>query len=143
MGQEWEGRDGVGGGRGVFGESGRAYGGAGGPERLHPPGLVEVVFRHGLRVGGIELGGLVEVVGERFPGDLLCFLTAEAHGEFGLRRSSGRMEEWGRGGLTDVDEDAADGLGLGEERDEGEGCLAGWTDQWKNLIDPCQQSGPF
>ena len=34
--------------------SGRASGGAGGPERLHAPVLVEVFLRHGLRVGGIE-----------------------------------------------------------------------------------------
>ena len=81
-----------GGGRWVFG---RASGGAGGPERLHPPALVEVVIRHGFRLGGIELGGLVEVAGEGFLRDRFCFYCAGAHLEFGLGRPPGRMDKRG------------------------------------------------
>ena len=39
-------------------------------------------------------------------------------------------------------EDLCDGLGLGEERDEREWRLAGWTDQRKHFIDPSQQGRP-
>jgi hypothetical protein len=52
------------------------------------------------------------------------------------------MEERGGGGLTDVGEDLCDGLGLGKERDEREGRLAGGTDQRKHFIDPGQKGGP-
>ena len=45
------------GGRGRLGHSGRASGGAGEPERSGAPALIEVVFRNGLGVGGIEPGG--------------------------------------------------------------------------------------
>jgi hypothetical protein len=51
---------------------------------------------------GEELSALalVEViVGEGFLGDLFCIPTGGAHGEFGLRRSPGRMDE--REGLVD------------------------------------------
>ena len=128
---------------GVFGFHERASGGAGGPERLHPPGLVERVFRHGLRVGGIELGSLIEVVREGLLGGLVLFRLAEAHDELGLRRCPGGMEERGRGRLTDVGKDSGDGLQIGEERDEREGCVAGWTDQWEDFINACQESGPL
>jgi hypothetical protein len=35
-----------------------------------------------------------------------------------------------------VGQDWGNGLGLGEDRDEGEGFLAGWTGQGEDLIDP-------
>ena len=81
-----------GGGRWVFG---RASGGAGGPERSGAPGLIEVVFRHGFRLGlgRIELGRLVEVVGEGSLGGLFCFPTGAPHVELGLGRPPGKMEE--------------------------------------------------
>ena len=63
-------------------------------ERLGAPGLVEMVFRNGLRVGGIEVGTLVEVVGEGFLGGLFLFPTAEIHSEVGVGWPPGRMEEW-------------------------------------------------
>jgi hypothetical protein len=80
-------------------ESGRACGGAGGFEGSSLPALIEVVFRNGLGVGGIEPGGpgaslttervfrrlagaqrrqpggLIEVVGEGFVGDLVVIPT--------------------------------------------------------------------
>jgi hypothetical protein len=43
------------------------------PEGSGAPGLIEVVFWNGLGFGGIERGALVEVVGEGFLGDLVCF----------------------------------------------------------------------
>ncbi len=87
---------------------------------------------------GSNSGRLVEVVGEGFLGDLVCFRPAGPHGELGLGRSPGGMEERGRGGLTDVGEDLCDGLGIGEERDEREGRLAGGTDEGEDL----SRSGP-
>ena len=41
-----------------------------------------------------------------------------------------------------MSQDLCDGLGVGEERDEGEGCLAGGTDQREDFIDPGQESRP-
>ena len=38
--------------------------------------LVEVIVGNGLRLGGIELGALIEVVGEGFLGDLICLSGA-------------------------------------------------------------------
>ena len=52
------------------------------------------------------------------------------------------MDQRGRSGLADVGQDLGDGLGLGQERDEGEGRLAGGTDQREDLIDPSQQGRP-
>jgi hypothetical protein len=55
------------------------------------------------------------------------------------------MEEWGRGGLTDVGQDSGDGLQVGEvgeERDKGEGFLAGGADEGEDFIDPGQEGGP-
>ena len=46
-----------------------------GPERSGARGLIEVVFMHGFRLGGIELGRWMEVVGEGFLGGLFCFPT--------------------------------------------------------------------
>ena len=42
--------------RSGFGVEGRASGGAGGRRRSGAPALIEVVFRDGLRLGGIEVG---------------------------------------------------------------------------------------
>ena len=89
------------GGERQFGNSGCASGGAGGPERSISPALIKVVLGNGLGVGGIELGGLVEVFGERFLGGLVCFPTAEPHGphdELGLGRAPGGVEEGGEVG---------------------------------------------
>jgi len=52
------------------------------------------------------------------------------------------MDEWGRSGLANVEEDLGDGLGVRKERDKGEGFLAGRADQRKHFIDPGQESGP-
>ena len=67
-----------------------------GAARLGALGLPEVVLRYGLGVGGIELGRLVEVVGEGLLGDLFFFPTAGpdgSHGELGLGWAAGRMGE--------------------------------------------------
>ena len=87
--------------RGVFGESIRASGGTGGPQGSCTAALVEVVFGNRLGVGGIELGGLVEVVGEGFLGGLVWFPTAGPHGlhgELSLGRSPGGVDEGGEVG---------------------------------------------
>jgi len=69
-----------------------------GPEgccRLGVPALIEIVFGNGLGIGGVKLGALIEVVGEGFLGDLVCLPAVGPHGEFGLRRPPGGMEERG------------------------------------------------
>ena len=78
-----------------MGRGGRAGGGTGGLRRSAGAGLVEVVVGDGVGLSGIEVGTLVEVVGEGFLGDLFSFPTAEIHGKLGLGRSPGWMEERG------------------------------------------------
>ena len=90
------------------GEFGRTCGGAGGPRRSGSVALVEVVFGNGLGLSGIELGSLIEVVGEGFLGGLVVVPPVgpdESHGELGLGWAPGGMEERGRGGLADVGQD--------------------------------------
>jgi len=125
-----------------MGEFGRTSGGAGGPQGSGTVALVEVVFGDGLGLSGIELGSLIEVVGEGFLGDLMVVPNVGSHGELGLGWSPGGMEERGRGGLADVGQDLADGLGVSQERDQGERFLAGGTDQGEDFIDPGQEGGP-
>ena len=139
--ERWVGRNPGCGGCGL-GVSGRASGGAGELEGSGLPSLIEIVFRNGLGLGGVELGALVEVVGEGFLGDLVCFPTAGPHVEFGLRRSPGGMKERGRGRLPDVGQDLCDGLRVDQKGDELEGRPAGWTDQGEGFIDPSQEGGP-
>ena len=82
---------------------------------LPVPGLVEVVVGDGLRLSGIERRGLVEVARgvARFCG--FGFEATEIELYLGWPACG---MEWGRScGLTDVGENPADGLGLGQERD--------------------------
>jgi len=96
----------------------RTSGGAGGAERSDVPALIEVagtarsVVGNGLGLGGIELGALIEVVGEGVLGDVVSHPTAGPHSELSLVRCPGRMEEGGRCALPDVGEDLRDGLGV-------------------------------
>ncbi len=141
-GQERQGGWSFGCGGGEFGESGRTCGGAGGPEGSSLPALIEVVLRNGLGVCGIEPGGLIEVVGEGFVGDLVVFPTVRPHVEFGLGWSPGGVDQRGGGGLADMGQDLDNRVGIDEERDERERRLAGGTDQREDFIDPSQKSGP-
>jgi hypothetical protein len=114
--------------------------------RLKTLGLVEVVVGEGLWLGGIELWGLIEAVGEELRGGLFCNPCSGgtgAHHEFGLGRSPGRMEEGRRAGFADVGEDLADRLGVSQKRDEREGCLAGGAAKREDLVDPGEKSGPL
>jgi hypothetical protein len=52
----------------------RNSGGARGPETSGPPALVEIVFWKALGLGGNKRGALIEVVGERFLGDLFLLI---------------------------------------------------------------------
>ena len=136
------------GGEGRFGNYGRACGGAGGPERSGIPTLIENIVRNRLGLGGVEPGALVEAVGEGSLGGLFClptggFPAGVPQVEIGLRRSPGGMGDWGRSGLSDMGQDLCDGLRVCEERDEGEGRLAGRTDQGKHLVDSGQEGGPL
>lgn len=90
---------------------GRASGGAGGRARSGAPGLIEVVFNHGFPLGGIELGRLIEVVGEVPLGGMICFSTGALYVELRLGWFPGGMK---RRRLPDVNEDSGDGLGVGE-----------------------------
>ena len=108
----------------------RTSGGAG---EVRPPALMDIAHRKGFRLGGIEHGALVEVVGEGFLGDLLCFPTDGAHGELDLGWSPGGMGEGGRSGLSDMGQDLCDGLRVGKgpersgdrRRGGGEGVVRG------------------
>ncbi|MFH1765897.1 MAG: hypothetical protein ABIF09_17050, partial [Gemmatimonadota bacterium] len=82
-------------GSGLSRVRGCAWGGAGEPEGLPALGLVEVILGNGVGLGGIEVEGLVEVVGERFLGGLFYFPTGGAHVELGLGRSPGWMDKRG------------------------------------------------
>ena len=73
----------------------RHSGGACGETRSGAPALIEVVFRNGLRLGGIEFGGWVEVVGEGFLGGLFSFPTAEIHVELSLGWPPDGMDQRG------------------------------------------------
>jgi len=84
----------LGAGGGVFGFQGCAWGGAEGTQGLRAPALIVVVLGKGLGLCGIEVGTLVEVVGEGFLGGLFWFATAEIHSEVGVGWPPGRMEEW-------------------------------------------------
>ena len=90
------------------------------PEGSGTVALMEIVHRRGFRLGGIEHGALVEVVGEGFLGDLLCFPTDGAHGELDLGWSPGGMGEGGRSGLSDMGQDLCDGSGSVRGRSEAE-----------------------
>ena len=50
-------------------------------------------MRNGFRLGGIELGAVVEVVGEGFLGGLVLFCPAGPHVELGLGWPPGRVDE--------------------------------------------------
>ena len=114
--------------------SGRTSGGAGGPQGSGTATLIEVVFRNGLGLGGIERGALVEVVGEGFLGGLAWFGRAGPHAELGLGWSSGGMKGRGRSGLTDMGEDLGNRLRISQERDERERRLAGRADEGEDFI---------
>lgn len=98
----------------------RASGGAGGPVRSGVPTLIEVAGTAGSVVGmssgsvGSNSGGLVEVVGEGFLGEVVYLPTAGPHGELSLGWSPGGADQGRGGGLADVGEDSGDGLGVGE-----------------------------
>lgn len=99
VGQEVEEGSGFGGRRGGFGFDGWASGGAGDAEELPTLALVEVVVGDGLRVRGVEVGGLVEVVGERFLGGLFWYGDAGVRwlrcwGLWLGRRARGGHREW-------------------------------------------------
>ena len=90
----------------------------GGLRRLSASSLVEMIWRDGLRVGGIELRGLVEVDRKGILVELVGVPALVAHVEFGLGRPPGWTEEGGCGRLTDVGQDLGNGFGIGQERDE-------------------------
>ena len=78
--------------------------GAGGRERSGAPGLLDVVFRKGLGLGGIECGGLVKVVGDKLLSGLVGFRRARAHVEFGLGWTPGHPDQGWRDRLADMGE---------------------------------------
>jgi hypothetical protein len=129
-------------GRGVFETFARASGGAGGDPRLFSPALIKIIVQDRFRLSGIEAGSLVEVVRDGFLGGLVVCPTVGPDGELGLRGSPGGMKKRGRSGFTDMGQDLCDGLGVGEEGDERERRLAGWTNQGEDFVDPSQEGGP-
>ena len=59
------------------------------------------------------------------------FPGGELHGEVGLGWPPGGMDQRGGCGLAEMDENLGDRLRVGQECDEGEGRLAGGTDEGK------------
>ena len=74
---------------------GRTFGGTGGRRGSILSGLIEVVFRNGLGLGGGESGCLIEVVREGVLCGLYCVSTCGLHVELSLGRSPGGMDERG------------------------------------------------
>ena len=69
---------------GVFrGVAGCASGGAGAGEGLPASALIAVVLGNGLGIGGIEVGGLIEVVREPLLDGLVALCLLRAHVELG------------------------------------------------------------
>ena len=82
--------------------------------------LIELEVGDGFRVGGIELRGLIQIEGVLTGGAGGAVARVAAEIELCLGRPPGGMEQWRPGGLTDVAEDPAYGLGVGENRSEAE-----------------------
>ncbi len=72
-----------------MGPGGRARGGSGGEGRSGASGLIEVVVRDGVGLGGVRVRSLIEVVRGVLLDDLVGVVGAELEGEFGLGRSPG------------------------------------------------------
>ena len=81
--------------RGLVGPGGRARGGAGGEGRLGASGLIEVVVRDGVGLGGVMVRRLIEVVRGGLLGDLVGVGGAELEGELSLGRRPCGVEPWG------------------------------------------------
>ena len=80
--------------RGYPRPAGYTSGGAGEPGvgfQLPVPALVEVVPGHGLRLGRIELGGLIEAVRGETRCELFGVGTTEIEEKLGLGRAAGGM----------------------------------------------------
>ena len=86
-------------------------------------GLIEVEFWDGLRIGGIESGGLIE------PELGLGWGASGTQG----RRPAGKIE---------VGEDGANGNGIGNEGDDAHRSTTRGADEGEQLIDPGDEGGP-
>ena len=138
-------------GRGVFGESERASGGAGGPE-INLPRSDRSCRQEWARAQRDRSREIGRGRRGRIPGRPLLLphrrAPWRARSEAGplvpeenqLGKEGRRLREGG--GLADVVKNRCDGLRVGEERNEGEGFLAGRTDERKDFIDPGQESSP-
>ena len=85
--------------------------------------LIELEFRNGFRLGGIESVGLIEF--------------EEALG----RRPSGR--QWRRlGREIEVGQDGANGNGIGDEGDDAHRSTAGRADERQHVVDTRDEGGP-
>jgi hypothetical protein len=82
--------------------------------RLIAAGLIEVVVRDGVGLGGVVVRGLIEVVRGEVLGDLVGVGGTEREGELGLGRPPCGVEPGRRAGLAGVGEDLGDWLGIGE-----------------------------
>ena len=86
-------------------------------------GLIELELRDGLRSGEIEGRGLVDV-------------------ELGLGRATGGGHPGRPMREVEVEEDALDGRGQGDERDDPHLAAAGGAQERKHLVDAGQELGP-
>ena len=86
-------------------------------------GLIELVFRNGFGVGGIESEGLIEP-------------------EVGLGWGTGGTQEGRPAGKIEVGEDGANGNGIGDEGDDTHGSTARRAHERKDIIDASDEASP-
>ena len=86
-------------------------------------GLIELEFRKGLRISGIESGRLIE-------------------SELGLGWAAGGSQERRPTGKIEADEDRADGRWIGDEGDDTHGSAARGADEREDIIDASDKGGP-
>ena len=86
-------------------------------------GLIELVFRNGLRIGGIESERLVEP-------------------ELGLGWGAGGTQERRPTGKIEADEDGADGRWIGDKGNDTHGSAARGADEREDLIDASDEGSP-
>ncbi len=86
-------------------------------------GLIELEVGHGVSIGGVEGGSLIEQ-------------------EVTLRGRAGGREERGPVGQLEVEEDGGDDGRVGEEGEDAHGSAAGGAEEREDLVDAGEEDGP-
>ena len=85
--------------------------------------LIELEFRNGLRIGGVEFAGLIEF-------------------EEALGRRPSRRQWRGSGGEIEMGKDGANGNGIGDERDDAHRSTTGRANERQDIVDTRDEGGP-